>query len=84
MGCSNQTQEIAIQSGHKYTVKFSVKANKATKIYAKIGDMGEPYGECWNNKWNAFSLQPGQTLDVSDTLQRIGIIRLLSLRPPWW
>jgi len=60
-------REIAIQSGHKYTVKFSVKANKATKIYAKIGDMGEPYGECWNNKWNAFSLQPGQTLDVSDT-----------------
>lgn len=60
-------REIALQRGHTYTVKFSVKANKATKIYAKIGEMGHPYTEAWNNGWNAFSLQPGQTLNVEDT-----------------
>lgn len=62
-------REISIKSGHKYTVEFSVKADKATKIYAKIGDIGKPYGEAWNNNWNAFSIQPGQTLKVKDTFQ---------------
>ncbi|KNY28560.1 glycoside hydrolase family 9 protein [Pseudobacteroides cellulosolvens] len=60
-------REMSIQSGHKYTVKFSVKASKATKIYAKIGDMGEPYGEVWNNKWAPYSISAGQTLNVTDT-----------------
>lgn len=60
-------REIAIQANHKYTVKFSVSADKSTKIYAKIGDMGEPYGEVWNNKWAPYSITAGQTLTVTDT-----------------
>ncbi|KNY28341.1 glycoside hydrolase family 9 protein [Pseudobacteroides cellulosolvens] len=60
-------REISIKEGHKYTVKFSVTSNKATKIYAKIGDMGDPYGEVWNNKWQPYSLKAGEILDVEDT-----------------
>jgi endoglucanase len=62
-------REMAIQSGHTYTVKFSVTANKSTQIYTKIGDMGEPYGEAWNHNWAPYSITGGQTLTVTDTFK---------------
>ncbi|KNY28340.1 Cellulose 1,4-beta-cellobiosidase [Pseudobacteroides cellulosolvens ATCC 35603 = DSM 2933] len=60
-------REISIKKGHTYTVKFSVTADKATRIYTKIGDQGEPYGEAWNNKWEPYSLKAGQILTAEDT-----------------
>ncbi|HEY9061038.1 MAG TPA: carbohydrate binding domain-containing protein [Pseudobacteroides sp.] len=60
-------REISLVSGHMYTVKFQVIADKPTKIYGKTGDIGEPYGEAWNNNWNPFSLTAGQVLSVNQT-----------------
>ncbi|WP_050753431.1 glycoside hydrolase family 9 protein [Pseudobacteroides cellulosolvens] len=60
-------REISIVQGWTYKVKFSLTADKNTKVYAKIGDKGEPYGEVWNNKWTPYSITAGQTLKVEDT-----------------
>jgi len=60
-------RDLTIYSGYQYRVKFSVTADKDTKIYAKIGDVGEPYEEVWNNKWNTFSIKAGEVLTVEDT-----------------
>ncbi len=48
-------REISIVQGRKYEVRFSLTADKSTKVYAKIGDRGEPYGEVWNNKCTPFT-----------------------------
>ncbi|NLD92401.1 MAG: cellulase [Fibrobacter sp.] len=58
---------LTIESGHTYTVKFKVKADKATKLYAKIGQQDDPYDEYWNNNWNPFSLEANKELSVSET-----------------
>ncbi len=60
-------QEISIVGDHTYTVKFSLTATKNCKIYAKIGDKGEPYGEVWNNKWIPFNVKANEILSVTDT-----------------
>ncbi|KNY28339.1 glycoside hydrolase family 9 protein [Pseudobacteroides cellulosolvens] len=60
-------REISILSGHKYNVKFSVTAKKDCMIYARIGDMGEPYGDLWNNNWHPYNLKAGETLNAEDT-----------------
>ncbi|HEY9061039.1 MAG TPA: glycoside hydrolase family 9 protein [Pseudobacteroides sp.] len=60
-------KNITLQTGHQYTVKFSVTSDKSTKFYAKIGDSGEPYGEAWNNNWNPFNIIAGQQLSVTQT-----------------
>jgi endoglucanase len=59
--------DLSIISGHTYTVKFSMTADKSTMVYAKIGDMGEPYGEAWNNNWNPYHITAGHTLNVNTT-----------------
>ena len=41
---------LTLETGHTYNVKFKVKADKATKVYAKIGQQGDPYKEYWNNE----------------------------------
>jgi len=50
---------ITLVNNHKYTVKFKIWADKPTQAYAKIGMMGEPYTEYWNNE--------GQKISVSTT-----------------
>jgi endoglucanase len=58
---------ITLQSGHKYNVKFTVKADKATKVYAKIGQQDGDYKEYWNNNWNPYSLSANSALKVDET-----------------
>ncbi|HEY9062782.1 MAG TPA: glycoside hydrolase family 9 protein [Pseudobacteroides sp.] len=59
--------DFTIYNGHKYTVKFKVTASKNCKIYAKIGDRGEPYGEAWNNNWSPYALTADKVLEINDT-----------------
>lgn len=55
---------ITLKAGHTYTVRFKIIANKATKVYATIGQQVDPYNEYWNNNWNPFALQANQALSV--------------------
>jgi len=55
---------ITLEQGHTYTVRFTIWSDKSCRVYAKIGQMGEPYTEYWNNNWNPFNLTPGQKLTV--------------------
>lgn len=57
---------LTIESGHEYNVKFKVKANKATKVYAKIGQQDGPYTEYWNNNWKEYSLSANTVLSVDE------------------
>lgn len=41
-------RELSIVRGHAYTVRFKVWASASTRIYAKVGMAGPPYGEYWN------------------------------------
>lgn len=55
--------------GHSYTVKFTVSSTKNCKIYAKIGDQGEPFNEYWNynNKsWANIDLMADKPITVTE------------------
>jgi len=45
-----------VESGHTYTLKFTVQASQNCSIYPKIGDQGDPYTEDWNLNWNSMNL----------------------------
>jgi len=57
----------AFKVGKMYDIKFKMRASKDAKVYVKVGDIGEPYREMWNNIWTPFSLVAGKTYDVSST-----------------
>jgi endoglucanase len=59
---------LTIQSGHSYTVKFKVKADKATKLYAKIGQQDGDYKEYWNKggNWGQYELKANEVLSVEE------------------
>lgn len=58
---------LTIEQGHTYRVTFKVTPQYDCKVYAKIGQQGEPYKEYWNNNWNTFDLKAGQTTTVDQT-----------------
>lgn len=59
---------ITLEQGHTYTLKFKMWAEKACKAYVKVGQMGEPYKEYWNNNWNSYQVPAGgQVLSVEET-----------------
>ncbi|NLD45848.1 MAG: cellulase, partial [Clostridiaceae bacterium] len=43
-----QHKDIMLESDHTYTVEFTVTADRNCKVYARIGDHGDPYYEDWN------------------------------------
>lgn len=55
---------LTLQAGHRYHVVFELTADADCKVYAKIGDQGDPYDEYWNNNWNPFEVKKGQTTRV--------------------
>lgn len=55
----------ALEVGAKYKVSFKVNALSATKIYAKIGDVGEPFREYWNNKWAPINVDANSQVVIS-------------------
>jgi endoglucanase len=59
---------LTIQQGHNYTVKFKVKADKATKLYAKIGQQDGDYVEYWNKGGNygQYELKANEVLSVEE------------------
>jgi len=59
-------REISLRKGAEYVVKFKITAEKDCKIYARIGDQGEPYWEAWNNNWTAYQIKANQVLEVSE------------------
>lgn len=55
--CQLRHRMITLESGHSYTVRFKMWANKAgARAYAKIGQQGEPYQDYWNNNYSKLSL----------------------------
>ncbi len=58
---------LTLQQGHTYTVTFKIRATKATKVYAKIGQMATPYKEYWNNNWNPFSIAANSPTTIKQT-----------------
>jgi len=58
-------REISIYKKHTYIVSFSLIATKDCKVYARIGDMGEPYWDAWNNNYTPFSVKANEILTVS-------------------
>jgi len=63
---------LTLEQGHTYTVKFKLKADKSTSVYAKIGQQGEPYKEFWNNNYNPFSVSANTELSVRETFTMSG------------
>lgn len=60
-------QSLTLEEGHTYTVKFKIRASKATQVYVKVGQAGAPYNEYWNNSWTPFSLAPNEDLVVNQS-----------------
>ncbi|WP_050753146.1 glycoside hydrolase family 9 protein [Pseudobacteroides cellulosolvens] len=60
-------KDISIVAGHTYNVKFSLRANKDCKIYARVGGSSEPFGDVWNNNNQPFSVKAMQILNINDT-----------------
>jgi endoglucanase len=67
-------RDLAIQSGHKYDLEFTVEASNNCEIYPKIGDQNEPYKEDWNPEmqWKTIDLSAGtpKTVKASFTADR--------------
>ncbi|MDX2055647.1 MAG: glycoside hydrolase family 9 protein [Polyangiaceae bacterium] len=42
-------REMILEKGHAYSVSFVARANRATKVRAKIGMAGPPYAEYWTS-----------------------------------
>ena len=65
--CQLRYRGLKLEAGHTYTIKFTVEADKDCTVYCKIGDMGSPYGEYWNNKWTGYKLTAGVAKTVTET-----------------
>ena len=71
--CQFRHRGLAVQQGHTYKVKYTIKASKDCTYYTKIGDMSEPYFEDWhgepdssqyNNYWDLKPLKANQAVTV--------------------
>jgi endoglucanase len=61
---------LTLKEGRTYNVKFTIYSTKNCKIYAKIGDHGEPYNEYWNynnRSWSAIELQANRPVTVEES-----------------
>ncbi len=58
-----------LKSGVSYTIKFTVSSTENCKIYAKVGDQGEPYNEYWNynnRSWSPINLEANKPITVKE------------------
>ncbi|MEN8907595.1 MAG: glycoside hydrolase family 9 protein, partial [Clostridiales bacterium] len=62
-------RDLFVESGHTYTVKFTVQADKNCQIYTKIGDQNDPYTEDWNmnHNWDFITLTANQSKTITQT-----------------
>lgn len=62
-------RELWVESGHTYTLSFTVCASKDCRIYAKVGDQNDPYFEDWNynQRWDFIQLRANQPVTITDT-----------------
>jgi len=58
---------LTLEQGHTYRVRLKIWADASCKVYIKIGQMGEPYAEYWNNKWSPYTLTAGKVLEIDET-----------------
>ncbi|KNY27286.1 glycoside hydrolase family 9 protein [Pseudobacteroides cellulosolvens] len=58
---------ITLQKGHTYQVKFKLRSAVDCKVYAKIGDQGEPYKEYWSNDSTPIELIGGEEKLIDQT-----------------
>jgi len=68
--CQLRHRGLKLEQNHKYTVTFTVKADKDCKIYCQIGDQGDPYYQDWNLNNRSFtpqSLTAGQAKTFTET-----------------
>lgn len=55
--CQMRHRGITLEQGHEYKVRFKVWSNKSgVRVYAKIGQQGEPYKDYWTNNYNKIQL----------------------------
>lgn len=59
-------QGLTLESGHTYTIRFKIRSDVTTSVYAKIGQSGDPYQEFWNNNWTPFTVNANEVLEVED------------------
>lgn len=60
---------LSLEKGRTYNVRFTVSSTKNCKIYAKVGDQGEPYNEYWNYNnvsWAPIVLEADKPKTVSE------------------
>ncbi len=60
---------ITLQQQHTYNVKFKIKSDKSTKVYAKIGKQDEPYTEYWNNGGSPLTLEANTELSINTSFE---------------
>ncbi|QTL97152.1 cellulase [Iocasia frigidifontis] len=62
-------RELFVESGHTYTLSFTISASNDCQIYTKIGDQNEPYFEDWNmnQNWEFIHLTAGQPVTITQT-----------------
>ena len=66
--CQFRHRAIKIQSGHTYTVKYTIMASKDASYYAKIGDQKDPYTEDWHGgSWDVKLIKANTPITVTDT-----------------
>jgi|GEM_PF-173895 len=58
---------LTLEQGHTYRIRLKIWADASCSAYIKIGQMGEPYEEYWNNKWTAYKLTAGKVLEIDET-----------------
>ena len=68
--CQFRHRAIKIQSGHTYTVKYTITASKDATYYAKIGDQKDPYTEDWHGgSWDVKPIKANTPITVTDTFK---------------
>ncbi len=60
-------EDFSLYEGQLYQLNFKIVASKNCKVYARIGDKKEPYGDAWNNNWSYLSLIADKPLEINTT-----------------
>jgi len=63
---------LTLQKGHTYQVKFKLRSAVDSKVYAKIGDPGEPNNEYWSNNGKPIELIGEEEKNVDQTFVMTG------------
>jgi endoglucanase len=62
-------RDLFVESGHTYTLSFTMQASNSCQIYTKIGDQNDPYTEDWNynQNWEFIYLNANESVTITQT-----------------